>query len=327
MANIGVIVPVYNVEAYLRRCIESILDQTYQDYELILIDDGSSDQSGVICDEYAGKSDKIRIIHQKNKGLSAARNRGIEENRNEYITFIDSDDYIEKRYLETMWKALSEQDADLVISGMIIVREGKKVTRQGKAVSIVKSTTGVVTREEAYQYMLDRKQALLFACGKLYHKKLFQEIRYPEGEIFEDVKVICRLIERAERIVYTSYAGYFYVQRKDSITHGIVSQEYMILLENENYFWSFIRKHYPNIEALAKRKYFKSCFYLIERMASGSQFEKECRQLRKIILKNWKYLLFNRYVSWMERGGIICLMFGVPCFRMAWNIYARFFYY
>lgn len=326
MANIGVIVPVYNVSQYLRRCIESILDQTYQDFELILIDDGSTDESGVICDEYMQRSKKVITIHQANCGLSGARNRGIEINENEYITFIDADDYIEKQYLETLYKIRSEHNADLVISGMRIVREGKKEARQDRETSVESRAVGIVNREEAYRYMLGRKQALLFAWGKLYHKKLFQKVRYPEGEIFEDVKVICELVERAERIVCTSYAGYSYVQRKDSITHGNVSYKHMVLLENESLFWSFIKEHYPDIEVLAKKKYFKSCFYLIERMASDPRFGKECRQLRRIILNNWHYLLLDRNVSWMERGGTVCLMFGVPCFRVVWNLYARLFY-
>lgn len=326
MAIIGVIVPVYNVAPYLRRCIESILRQTFQDFELILIDDGSTDQSGIICDTYAEINRQVTVIHQENRGLSAARNRGIDENRNAYITFIDSDDYVENRYLETLWKVMETHKADLVISGTIIVQEQQRDKKQNRFMLAKRGTDRVVDREEAYRCMLDGKQALLFACGKLYHRKLFHEVKYPQGEIFEDVKVICELIERAERIVYTSYAGYFYVQRADSITHGRVSQKHMILLDNEKDFLAFIMSHYPNIEYLAKRKYFKSCFFLIDRMASNPQFKIECRELKNIILSNWKFLLFSRHVSWMERGGIICLLAGIPCYRMVWNLYAKFFY-
>ncbi len=327
MSGISVIVPVYNAEQYLTNCIESILSQTFQDYELILIDDGSTDESGVICDEYARKNRQIKVIHQSNAGPSAARNRGLEESRGNYITFVDADDYVEMSYLEKLWQTLERYGADLVVGGMVVVREGKRSKRRKDMVAPELKMERMATREEAYRGMLEGKHALLFAWGKLYHRRLFQGLQYAEGEIYEDVKIICKLIERAERIVLTSYAGYFYIQRLGSITHEAMSHKHMILLENEKRLWTFMKDRYPKLESLAKRQYLNSCFFLIEKMASDPKFQGECRNLRKIILKNWKYLLFSTCVSWMERGGMICLLFGIPCYRETWKLFTKYFGY
>lgn len=327
MTDISVIVPVYNAESHLRSCADSILNQTFRNYELILIDDGSVDRSGIICDEYVKKDSRVKTIHQNNLGPSAARNRGMKESEGKYITFVDADDCIEKCYLENLWQIVEAYDADLIISGMFIV-EGEQKAGGWSNLSVPASdVTKRVSRQDAYHCMLGGKRALLFAWGKLYCRRLLQDISYPEGEVYEDVKVICKIIERADNIVCTSYTGYFYIQRPDSITHSSMSQEHMVLLRNEIEFWNFIRIYYPELEYLAKEKYFRSCFFLLEKMSEKMQYGEECRKLRKSILKNWRYLLFNKTVSRTVRGGTICLLFGIPCYRVVWKFYRHLFYY
>lgn len=327
MTDISVVVPIHNVEVYLRTCVESILNQTYQEFELILVDDGSVDQSGIICDEYSKKSSKVRTIHQNNQGPSAARNKGMEVSEGKYITFVDADDYIEICYLENLWQSVKEYDADLVISGMYIVKEGIKAKRQNGLMVAASEITMSVSKKEAYQRMLEGKRTLLFAWGKLYNRRLFQKIKYPEGEIYEDEKVICRIIEEADNIVCTSYVGYFYVQRSDSVTHSCMSKEHMMLLKNERILWNFIKSYYPEIEYLAKRQYFRGCFFLLEKMDKEVKFKKVNKRLKKHILKHWKYLIFSQDVSWMERGGTICLLCGIPCYRLGWKLYKHISHY
>lgn len=327
MIDISVIVPVHNVEFYLRTCIDSILNQTFENFELILIDDGSIDQSSKICDEYAQKSNKVRTIHQNQQGPSAARNKGLVICEGKYITFVDADDYIEISYLENLWQSVEYYGADLVISGMYVVKEGEKPNSHGNLLIQASEVTNFVSKKVAYQRMLEGKRALLFSWGKLYHRKLFQKTRYPEGEIYEDVKIICRIIEEAETIVCTSYTGYFYVQRVGSVTHNSMSEEHMLLLENGKEFWNFIKKYYPDIEYLAKRQYFKGCFFLLEKMAAEPKFKQESKQLKRQVLIHWKYLIFNREASWLERGGTISLLFGVSFYRVIWRFYKRVFHY
>ncbi len=318
MSKIDVIVPVYNVEPDLRRCVDSILGQTLPDFTLYLIDDGSADGSGGICGEYAGKDGRVRVIHQENRGPSAARNRGLEASSSGYVTFIDSDDYVEERYLERLWRIAGEREADMVLSGMTVAEEGKSVP----AAPVEEPAHWAVSREEAFRYMLGGERPLLFACGKLYRRELFQEIRFPEGELYEELKIMHRLVERASRIACTAYAGYVYVQRQGSITHRAAGREHLVLLENNEALWAFMKGRYPDLEGLAKRMYFKGCFFLVQRMGGDPELQEECRRLRGILLKHWRYLLFDRTSLPLFRAGFLCLLFGVRFYRAAWRLYA-----
>ena len=318
MSQMDVIVPVYNVEPYLRRCVDSILGQTFRDFTLYLIDDGSTDGGGGICDEYAGTDGRVRVIHQENRGLSAARNRGLEDSSSGYVTFIDSDDYVEERYLERLWRMAEE--ADMVLNGMVVAEEGGGEIPASPA---EEPDRWAASRGDAFRYMLGGERPLLFAWGKLYRRDLFQEIRFPAGELFEDVKIMHLLVERASRIVCTSYAGYFYVQRRGSITNRTAGREYLTLLENDEALWTFIRSHYPDLEYLVKRKYFKSCFYLIERMGRNPELREDCGRLRRTVLQNWRYLLFDKTSFPLLRAGTLCLLFGTRFYRAVWRLYAR----
>lgn len=318
-AKIGIIVPVYNAERYIRTCIESILNQTFQEFELILIDDGSTDASGKICDEYGAKSEKIKVIHSKHQGVSAIRNKGLKENRQEYVTFIDADDYIARRYLETLYRVMRKHKADLVISCGKTVNGYQEKEARNDSVSKSRMKSCVVTKSEAYQYMLTDRQVITSVWGKLYHRDVFQSVRYPEGEIYEDMKVIDKIIENSRRIAYTSYTGYFYVQTPKSITRGNPSLEHLALLKNERQLREFIDWKYPEISNDAKKHYFWSCFYVLSMLVLLPQYEKECRMLRSEIISEWKFLIFGRYTTIMEKAATLCLISGLPCYRFVWK--------
>lgn len=317
--KIGIIVPVYNAERYIRTCIESILNQTFQDFELILINDGSTDESGKICDEYAEKNKRIKVIHSIHKGVSAARNRGLEENRHEYVTFIDADDYVSRRYLGTLYRIMRKNKADLVISCGKTVNGYKDGKAQNNSISKRKQIERVVTKSEAYKYMLTDRQVITSVWGKLYHRGVLQSVQYPEGEIYEDMKVIDKIIEKSSRIVYTSYAGYFYVQTPKSITRGNPSLKHLELLENEQQLRDFIDRKYPEISNEAKRHYFWSCFYVLGILVLLPQYERESQSLRNKIISEWKFLLFSRYTAVLEKAATLCLALGLPCYRFVWD--------
>lgn len=209
---ISVIIPVYQVAPYLERCIGSVIDQTYHNLEIILVDDGSTDGSGKICDEYAGKDSRIKVIHQKNRGLSEARNRGIDIAGGEYLSFVDSDDWIDQRFIKVMYGISDEAGCDIVQCNFQNViddcSEGDK--REGSYT--------VYSPEEfsAATYTLLSWKCNL-AWNKLYKATLFEGIRYPTGKIHEDEFTTYKLIWRAERIAVTNTRLYFYRQRTDSI--------------------------------------------------------------------------------------------------------------
>ena len=220
MSTISVIVPVYKVEKYLPQCIDSILAQTYKDFELILIDDGSPDNCGKMCDEYAQRDARVRVIHQKNGGLSAARNAGIDMAKGEYIAFVDSDDYVSEEYLEKLYSCLVCNNADISICGMLSFFDGKKLD---SAESIKKDRTVMTGREACLSiYKMDGRVPVM-AWGKMYKASLFDNIRYPNGLIHEDDATTPRLFYKAKNVAMFADALYFYRAREDSITNATFS--------------------------------------------------------------------------------------------------------
>lgn len=208
MPTISVIVPVYKVEKYIHRCVDSILGQTYADFELILVDDGSPDNCGAICDEYAAKDSRVVVIHQKNGGLSSARNAGIDIATGAYISFVDSDDYIYPNYLERLYEVLVEFDADISVCKMIEFSNDIPQLRESN--SVPKAYHNI----EICNMLCDYRKAIgiVEACGKLYKKKLFEYIRFPVGRLHEDQFVSHRIMYAAEKTAITEAQlyGYFY---------------------------------------------------------------------------------------------------------------------
>lgn len=213
MAKISVIVPVYNVEQYLRRCVDSVLGQTFSDFELILVDDGSPDASGAICDGFARQDGRVRVIHQKNGGLSAARNAGIElalaESGSEYLCFVDSDDYLDKRYLEALLAAAEELDCPVAVCGV----------QRTAGEPLTGAPLGQPVRMDAMDYYCRDAQTAV-AWNKLYRKALFAGVRYPVGRIHEDEFTTYRLLYAAGTAAVVDAPLYAYFQNPAGITGG-----------------------------------------------------------------------------------------------------------
>lgn len=219
---ISIIVPVYNVAPYLKRCLESIQGQTYRNIEIILVDDGSSDSSGRICEEYAAKDIRLKVMHKANGGLSAARNEGIIKASGEYISFVDSDDYVCETYIERLFRILYDHDADIAVCGYFRGREErlpKNKSIQGKQGKIRSYTAKEMLRQWHGKY----KQIETVVWNKLYKKTLFTEnnIFFPTGCVFEDVYISHLLIDKSQKIAITSEKLYYYYQRKDSTIHTV----------------------------------------------------------------------------------------------------------
>lgn len=211
---ISVIVPVYNVEPYLRRCVESILHQTYQNLEVLLVDDGSTDASGIICDEYAAIDDRVTVIHQKNGGLSAARNMGTDRARGEYLCFVDSDDLLDCHMVETLYTDLTEQGAEIAVVGFQMFERESEITHP-KFITPVQCMSG----RDAIRSTLVSDKLGDFAWNKLYKKDLFRDIRYPLGRMMEDQGTTYKLFLQCEKVAYHPVPLYYYYQRADSILH------------------------------------------------------------------------------------------------------------
>lgn len=208
--KISVIVPVYKVEPYLRKCLDSIVNQTYRNLEIILVDDGSPDNCGAICDEYAARDGRIQVIHQANGGVSAARNSGLAEATGDWVGWVDSDDWIEPDMYEYMLKNVLEQNADIAVCGRIEWYPDKNCFW-------VWEDTQVLDTEQALEKLLENKLMGNYLCDKLWRRGLFQGIVFPIGRTFEDIAIAHRLFLRAKCVVCLPKAKYNYLQHPESI--------------------------------------------------------------------------------------------------------------
>ena len=207
---VSVIVPIYKVEKYLRKCIDSILEQTYRNLEIILVDDGSPDDCGRICDEYAEKDPRIKVIHKENGGLSDARNWGIEKAAGDYIAFVDSDDWIKADMIEYLLHGISEYHADIAVCNLYYVSQYKYTV---KNYSEDKTYTAKDMLFELFDDKIDN-----YAWNKLYKRELWSDVRYPVGKNFEDILTIYKVLEKAKNIVVLKEPKYYYLLRDDSIS-------------------------------------------------------------------------------------------------------------
>lgn len=226
---ISVIVPVYRVEKYLPACIDSILNQTFTDFELILVDDGSPDRCPEICDETAKRDARVRAIHQANQGLSAARNAGIEAAHGAWLSFVDSDDFLAPDFLETLHDAAVRAGADCALCGVQLTDEaGQKI---GQLLSVA---DGVRTGRSILETLCRASEIpYLVACNKLYRRDVFQTLRYPIGMQNEDTYLAAELFDTVQTVLCVSKPMYFYRQRADSIMHTAVTTR------NLDRMWAF----------------------------------------------------------------------------------------
>ena len=228
---ISVIVPIYRVEKYLPACIDSILNQTFTDFELILVDDGSPDRCPEICDETAKRDARVRVIHQANAGLSAARNAGIEIAHGEWLGFVDSDDYIAPQFYEKLYQTAQRTDADCVMCSV------QNVDESGKSIdsALMRVADEVKTGQEVLQKIgRDDVTPYLTAGNKLYRRKLFNTLRYPAGRQNEDVFVFAELFCQVQRAACVAEPLYFYRKRIDSIMNSAVK------LRNLDEMWAYV---------------------------------------------------------------------------------------
>ena len=211
---ISVIIPVYKVEEYLCRCVDSVLAQTYTNMEIILVDDGSPDNCPVMCDEYARQDSRVKVIHQENAGLSGARNAGIDMAQGQWLAFVDSDDYLAADFLEQLYQACVDTDSSLSVCRWEYVR-GEAILEHGTG------ETRVYTGREmlANLYVPDGAYFVV-AWNKLYRKELFEDIRYPLGRIHEDEATTYRIYDKVKKAAYVDRSLYGYFVTPVSITRG-----------------------------------------------------------------------------------------------------------
>lgn len=262
MDKISVIVPVYKVEEYLDKCVESIVNQTYQELEIILVDDGSPDRCPQMCDEWAKKDPRIKVIHKKNGGLSSARNAGIDQACGDYLMFVDSDDYISHCMCEKLAQSIVRENADMCICGV------EKKYPNGRESEFSNISDGVLTQKAFF----DKMEGVCGWCwvvawNKLYKKSIFDDLRYPEGKLYEDDFIIHKIISKTQSISCVGEPLYFYVQRENSI----ISSKYTV-------------KNLDSVEAMLQR-----CQFFIDHDFESRRID--------FCLKNALAFLYNNFTN------------------------------
>ena len=252
--RITVVVPIYKVEAYLKKCIESIRSQTYSNLEILLVDDGSPDNCPKICDEYANLDERIQVIHKENGGLSSARNAGIDRATGEYISFVDSDDYIEANMIELLYEGIIKYDAEIAICNHYVEKKERLLMELPPV-----DRECVYTKREAMKLLLEDVVMKNYAWDKLYKTELFQKVRYPIGRNYEDIGTTYLLFDQANRICQLQGYEYYYQMREDSISnHGSISKWYKncsdIVVSMYQRYQYFIQKNDCDFAELALSK-------------------------------------------------------------------------
>lgn len=283
MPEISVIVPVYNVEKYLDKCVRSIQAQTFSDLEIILVDDGSPDGCGAMCDAYAREDDRIQVIHKKNGGLSDARNAGIEVARGKYLGFVDSDDYIAPDMYEVLHRMMVEEDADVTICGI------HHCYADGDHSATAPETYQVLGPQEIIRQVLESRTsaAVASAVNKLYKCELFKKLRFLVGKVAEDGHLMVYLLDQAKRVCITEAPKYYYIHHEGTITTQPFRPVLLSVIEAWEKNYVYVKEKYPALYQAAQCRYLWAYFYVLDRMMISPESvdpvekQKIIRELRK----------------------------------------------
>lgn len=303
---VSIIVPVYNGEAYLERVIYSLINQTYKNVEIILIDDGSQDASGALCDKYAGDYTNINVIHVNNGGAAKARNFGISVAKGEYIGFVDSDDDVVLDYVENLVETLEKYHLDIMVCGYKKIFEkalDEHITVMGRIDDI-----SVMTGEEALELMLYRKTLTSGPCCKIIKSEIVKQDLFPEGKLFEDLGTVYKWFGNSNRVGYTSKIGYYYWQRLGSCQHSEYNPHKWDLIIISNEILKYVIQYNPKIVLAAHNRLFISAIQVLRSIPYGEYYE-QVRELKNIIKKYRKEILGNKKSKLSSRvlGFITCI--------------------
>lgn len=308
---ISVIIPVYNVENYINKSITSVINQSYNNIEIILVNDGSTDNSGNICDTFAKDDSRIRVIHKANSGVSAARNSGIEAARGDYICFIDSDDYISEDYVKHMYDVAAKYDSDITTTNQF------KIWDNGKTVELFKRNEpyGTVTLKsgiETLSDMLYGKTCYATCCCKLYKKEIFKDIRFPEYRMGEDSFTMYKCFLNAESVAHLYQPDYYYIQHEASAMHSDDYSKFYDYIELSDAFMRIVSKSYPELFLPAVNRLIENNFWVYMKMRKDPvKYKKQLSHIIKNIKIYRKYAIKDKNVCLRTRTACLLSILGM----------------
>lgn len=294
MAEVSIVIPIYNVEKYLARCIDSVISQTFRDYQIVLVDDGSSDDCPRICDEYRIKDNRIVVIHRRNGGLSAARNSGIEwvldNNPTKWITFLDSDDWIHPQYLELLLQAANNSGKSIVVSDFCIIDKYSNAYETLSPKYVTYNTT---------DFFVDNNIHPISACGRLFKTDDFSKIRFPEGRLHEDRFTTYKILFKYDYVVFVKHQLYFCFDNAESLTRTEWNPRRLddiVAIEEQIRF--FRKTHYQKVYKHLLRDYMGLLIYSLKRTKNNTSYKKYefhlRNKLRKFRLCDAKKIQLNK---------------------------------
>ena len=314
MDLISVIVPVYKVEQYLDKCIQSIVDQTYRNLEIILVDDGSPDNCGAMCDAWAKKDSRIRVIHKENGGLSDARNAGMSAATGELMGFVDSDDYISPNMYQLLYENMADNDCDISACGVEMVWEDDHTPQM-----LTKSGNCVLEQEKAMEAVIQESWLKQPVWYKLYKTDLIRDICFPVGKYHEDVFWTYQAVGKAKRVSIFDKPCYFYLQRNGSIMGEGYSLKRLDALEAKQQRLEYLKIHNPALENTAQIDLLFSCIYAMQ-MCLLHLATKEWPVAKKVIVNIWRKNSGKIKMSFKQRTWytIACISLEGTCRLRNW---------
>ncbi|WP_296117110.1 glycosyltransferase [uncultured Eubacterium sp.] len=312
---ISVIVPVFNVEKYLVQCLESIINQTYKNLEIILCDDGSFDSSSEICDRYKILDNRVQVIHKKNGGLSDARNAGIDIAKGKYLTFVDSDDFILPNMIELLYDICITYQTDFAMCQCMECNDEDDIT----CLCLNPSKKNVVIFENIKKmeaYLVTNKIETT-AWKKLYRKNLFDDLRFPKGKIHEDAFTTYLLVDKAKRIGVTNEIGYVYRRNPLSIMNRGFSLKRLDIIEAKNKQLKFIKNKYPKLYKYGCTDLIYACNFCLKEMELGDFYDENIeKMIQKTYRQYSKYYLKAHNVSFKGKLFTLCAFIKTKFARM-----------
>ena len=308
---ISIIVPVYNVEQYLEKCVNSIINQTYKNLEIILVDDGATDTSCKMCDELAKIDSRIKVYHKENGGLSDARNYGVERATGEYIGFVDSDDYIDSEMYEKLYEAIKKENTDVAECNLkIIYPDRVELFTEKKYYS-------VCTKQEYLEEYLKIEKVFGSACVRLINSKIAKKINFPVGKLYEDTYYAYGLINVADSYVIMDAPYYNYLMRENSITNARFNPRIFNLIEIVEEFHNTVYENYPGLEEAADCRRMYAYFSVLNSILLEDEF-KNNSYYPKIInyfKGNYKMILKNKYINRSRKLSVILIKLNIDLYR------------
>lgn len=312
---VSIIIPVYNTEKYLKVCIESVLSQTYKNLEIILVDDGSTDSSSKICDEFKKVDSRIEVIHKENGGLSDARNQGTKFAKGRYVVYLDSDDYLSPKYVEESINMCISNNADISIMQMCYIPEYvNEVIENDNNVTITLLNSFDAIKESLYQ-----KKFSCCAPSKMYKKEILEGISFPVGKLSEDLAVCHEILGKAKIVAYSSDYGYYYRQHDTSIMHTFNPRRLDAIQWCSNIEEYCLSNCKCNLSAAKCRAFNVAIHLLLDLPDTGEVREKCYDKIYSEIVRTRKTVIFDKEVRNREKAAAFLSFFGEKILKKVWN--------